>query len=663
MKKQKTRILFLLHLPPPVHGSSMVGKWIRESKLINENFDARYINLLASKSIQETGHVSAGKIFGFVKIWFRIFFELLLHRRPALCYLAMTTTGAAFYRDTLVILLLKVFRVKRVYHLHNKGVIKNARKKFNSVLYRFAFRGADVIVLSKFLYRDIKMFVPGSRVHICPNGIPVFPKQIARKEPEHVPEILFLSNLMEAKGVYILLEAARILKNRGYEFNCIFVGGESDITREKFQKMVAELNLKNYARYLGKKVGEEKEHILEEADIFSLPTFYNKECSPLVLLEAMRNNLPIVATREGGIPSLVDDESNGFLVPQEDAVLLAEKLAVLITNPALRKKMGEAGKKKFESRYTLHHFENRIVRIFENILDPGRNTEVQPDGMVFRRPFLGLELSSRSYQRTVDDLVSLAGAGISSYACVANVHMCMEAYHHPEFAKAVNGADLITPDGMPIAKGIELFYKVHQERVCGMDLLPDLLKASEDSGIKVFFYGGTCEALEKTKKYCSQYYPGLSIAGMISPPFRKLTAEEEQSHVDTINNSGAGFLFVALGCPKQEKWMAEMKGRINACMVGIGGALPVMVGMQKRAPLWMQHSSLEWLFRLMQEPRRLFKRYAVTNTLFVCLVLWNWARQGFRPLASERLAVGGRGGAAQLPAVLGGVDKVSRTAC
>ena len=243
---------------------------------------------------------------------------------------------------------------------------------------------------------------------------------------------------------------------------------------------------------------------------------------------------------------------------------------------------------------------------------------------------ISINITTLHYNDFLSRLSELAVSKQSSYTCVANVHMCIEAYQHKDFAAIVNQADLVTPDGMPLVKALKMLYGINQDRVAGMDLLPDLLKASEAKNITVFFYGGTETMLANTKNYCAQQFPQLQIAGMISPPFRSLTKEEEQEYINTINASGAGFVFVALGCPKQEKWMASMKGRVNACMVGIGGALPVMIGMQKRAPVWMQKASLEWLYRLLQEPKRLFKRYAITNTLFIVLLFRQWVKQYFR---------------------------------
>lgn len=236
-----------------------------------------------------------------------------------------------------------------------------------------------------------------------------------------------------------------------------------------------------------------------------------------------------------------------------------------------------------------------------------------------RKKLLALQIVSGDYQEFVDHLIHLAKSKISSYTCVANVHMLVEAHKDKDFAEVVNGADIVTPDGMPLAKGLKFIYGEKQDRVAGMDLLPDLLRESEKESLPVYFYGGTQEMLDTTEKFCKENYPELKIAGLHSPPFRALSKAEEEVIVQEINNSGARFVFVALGCPKQEKWMAAMKGRINACMIGIGGALPVMVGMQKRAPFWMQKFSLEWLYRLAQEPRRLFKRYFQTNTLFIYL--------------------------------------------
>ncbi|WP_157097890.1 WecB/TagA/CpsF family glycosyltransferase [Niabella ginsenosidivorans] len=250
-----------------------------------------------------------------------------------------------------------------------------------------------------------------------------------------------------------------------------------------------------------------------------------------------------------------------------------------------------------------------------------------------KKKLISIDVSIGTYREQLLQLTRLGENHRSSFVCVANVHMLVEAHKDASFAAVVNSADMVTPDGMPLAKGIKLLHGISQERVAGMDLLPDLLSTAGSSGISVFFYGGTRAMLNKTKEYCANHFPLLRVAGLISPPFRPLSEQEKQEDIAEINASGAGFVFVALGCPKQEKWMAAMHGRVHACMIGIGGALPVMIGLQKRAPVWMQKMSLEWLYRLLQEPKRLFKRYAITNTVFIYLFFKQWSRQGFRPVA------------------------------
>lgn len=238
-----------------------------------------------------------------------------------------------------------------------------------------------------------------------------------------------------------------------------------------------------------------------------------------------------------------------------------------------------------------------------------------------REKFIGLNITTGKYADFVKKIIQMAGIRQSSYVCVANVHMLVEAHIHKSFQDIVNNAQVVTPDGKPLAIGLRVIYGIKQDRVAGMDLLPDLLREAETNHISVFIYGGTPEMLSKTSKYLKDNYPNLTVSGIYSPPFRLLSVEEQEEIVSIINNSNANLVFVALGCPKQETWMATMQGKINSTMIGIGGALPVLIGMQKRAPMWLQKLSLEWLYRLVQEPQRLFKRYLYTNSYF-CVLLF-----------------------------------------
>ena len=233
---------------------------------------------------------------------------------------------------------------------------------------------------------------------------------------------------------------------------------------------------------------------------------------------------------------------------------------------------------------------------------------------------LSINVSTGTYEEFLTAILKSTESNESRYACLANVHMLIEAYRSPDFAKVVRNASIVTPDGMPLSWALKMLHGIKQERVAGMDLLPDLLHKAALNNIPVYFYGGQKNMLEQANDYLKKQYPGLNVAGVYSPPFRPLSKEEDEAVIERINNSGARLVFVVLGCPKQERWMAKMEGRINAVMIGVGGALPVMLGIQKRAPDWMQHSGLEWLYRLGQEPVRLLERYVVTNTTFLVLL-------------------------------------------
>ncbi len=365
---EKKNILFLLHVPPPVHGSSMVGKAIMESKLINSSFDCRYINLLMSRTISETGKPGLMKLLRFAEVWFRLLKEII-RQKPDLCYLALTATGAAFYKDVFLVVLLKIFRVKRVFHLHNKGIRQNSETKANHLLYRFVFKHASVILLSGRLFYEVDNFLPVSGVFICPNGITENNVKASSQplKPRNVVRILFLSNLSILKGVFVLLNACAILHDKKLNFECRFVGGEGDINREKFNQHVSELGLTGCVDYPGPLFGKEKQQAFAEADIFAFPTCY--ETFGLVNLEAMQNQLPVVSTMEGGIPDVVENGVTGYLIPVNDTGALAEKLEILIKNPETRKKMGKAGRQKYEKEFTLKIFEKNINNILHKITE------------------------------------------------------------------------------------------------------------------------------------------------------------------------------------------------------------------------------------------------------------------------------------------------------
>ncbi len=236
---------------------------------------------------------------------------------------------------------------------------------------------------------------------------------------------------------------------------------------------------------------------------------------------------------------------------------------------------------------------------------------------VEKKSLINFSVSIGKYQAFIDEMTELARQKTSVVVYFANVHMYIEAYRNQAFMQLINKADMVTPDGQPLTWMLRLLYGIKQDRVAAMDFMPDMLQRMETEQLPVYFYGGTQEMLDKTDAFVKNKYPKLKVAGLYSPPFRPLTATEEDEIAAKINAAAPGIVFVFLGCPKQEKWMAVMKGKVNAVMTGVGGSVPVTIGMQKRAPQWMCKVGLEWLYRFFQEPRRLFKRYAVTNSLFL----------------------------------------------
>jgi N-acetylglucosaminyldiphosphoundecaprenol N-acetyl-beta-D-mannosaminyltransferase len=197
----------------------------------------------------------------------------------------------------------------------------------------------------------------------------------------------------------------------------------------------------------------------------------------------------------------------------------------------------------------------------------------------------------------------------------------MEANSDSEFNQIFRNADFRLLDGMPLVWSFQLFHGFKPDRIAGRHLMHELLHQASIDGLGVYFYGSTLAKLERATNFLNANYPNLIISGVFSPPFRSLSNEEYQEHANNIQNSGASIVFVALGCPKQERWMHTMRGRIPAVMLGIGIALEVLTGQQKSTPLWMERAGLEWFFRLLKEPNRLWKRYLITNSRFLALFL------------------------------------------
>ena len=230
---------------------------------------------------------------------------------------------------------------------------------------------------------------------------------------------------------------------------------------------------------------------------------------------------------------------------------------------------------------------------------------------------LGVEYTTTVLSDAAAYLISHAKELSGKYVCFSNVHTTVMAADDKEYCSILNGSAATFPDGKPVADKIRAQGYFEAERIAGPDLMSELFRQSEGTEMKHFFYGSTEKTLDSLKKQLSEKHPYMKIAGMYSPPFRELTPEEDSRIVDLINNSGADFVWIGLGAPKQEKWMAAHRDRIKGVMLGVGAGFDFHAGTVKRAPLILQKLGFEWLYRLIQNPKRLLKRYLVTNTKFI----------------------------------------------
>ena len=363
----KPRILFILHLPPPIHGAAMMGKYIQESELINSSFDCFCINLATAGSLSDIGHVSLEKLLKYLLL-LRYISHVVKEIRPELVYITPNAGGKAFFKDFIVVQMLKSMGCKIIAHYHNKGVSAYQSKWIYNFLYKRFFSNLKVILLAENLYKDIAKYVKREDVYICTNGIPSSCKEeMEARRNNVIPHLLFLSNLLISKGVIVLLDALKILKEKEYTFVCQFIGGETaEINAVQFFEEVNKRELSDLVTYVGRKVREEKEAFFRQADIFVFPTYY--ETFGLVNLEAMEYKLPVISTNEGGIPDIVKDGENGLICEKQNPVSLADCIAKLLVDEELRVKMGSAGHEKFCREFTLDKFENRMRDILNQNL-------------------------------------------------------------------------------------------------------------------------------------------------------------------------------------------------------------------------------------------------------------------------------------------------------
>lgn len=364
--KRKPRLLCLVQLPPPVHGPAVVNEQVTRSAYLRDRLELATLPIRNTATLPELGRVSADKIGRALAVGRQLQRELVANP-PDAVYFTLSPSGPAFYRDCAYTAILKARGVRRIYHLHGRGIAAASERPGMRALYRWVFAGADAICLSDSMRADLAGLVPANRIEVVANGVAEAHAAGPRSEAA-VPRILFLSNMARSKGALVLVDALRMLAARGTAFTATFAGARtSDDTLEALEARICELGLADRVRYVGPATGTAKLELFCSHDIFALPTFH--DAFPLVILEAMQQGLPVVSTREGCIPEIVVDGETGLLVARHDAAAFADRLDALLGTPELRRAMGVRGRERYEQHYTMTRFERELGRAIEACLD------------------------------------------------------------------------------------------------------------------------------------------------------------------------------------------------------------------------------------------------------------------------------------------------------
>lgn len=364
---EKPEILFLVPIPPPYHGASLQSKMITNSKVLSGKFRITTYPLKFARNVSEIGKFSLRKLIKMMTYSYKLLIKLILSK-PDLVYMIMSHRGYSFFRDCFFVIIVKLFRVKILFHQRNRGALEKSRKKLNRYLYNWIYKNNYSIALSPLLIYDVKPFVQDKKLFVVPNGIPEIKFNDVIKKKSKLT-ILFLSNLIIEKGVIILLKVLSSLRKKGYKFKGIFVGNWSyNIKEADFVRMVKDFELSEFVEVRGPMYDREKYIIFSQSDIFVFPTFMKHEAFPNVVLEAMRASLPVVTSNVASLPYMVEDGISGFICQKKNVLDFEQKLIKLIENKKLREDMGKKGRERFLRYFNFEKVEKDLARVLTKIV-------------------------------------------------------------------------------------------------------------------------------------------------------------------------------------------------------------------------------------------------------------------------------------------------------
>ncbi len=472
------------------------------------------------------------------------------------------------------------------------------------------------------------------KIYVIPCGVD--PAQYSREElsADGGVTILTVARLVEKKGIRYLIKACDYLKKWGISFRCKIIG-EGDQSKE-LQALVKRLGLEQHVFFLGALESEEVRSQLKEADIFVLPSIRGKDGDqdgiPVSLMEAMATGIPCVSTYVSGIPELIQNFKNGRLVPPGKPGKLAKVLAELILNPDLRRVLGNAARETITSKFNLAINTAKLFEVFKNKTNchvgmESKNLQSKKKSIKsVSRPrvkIISLDVDNVTESETIEAIEKIIKARTPKYICTANVDHIIKCKTDAEFAHIYKNAALSVPDGVPLLWASRMLKKPLKERVNGTNLFIKLCEVSARKNYTVFFLGGPPGVAEKASKKLKAKFPGLNVTGCYAPPpgFEKDVSENEKI-LDMINKSRPDILFVGLGAPKQEKWISRNLSRLKVPVsIGIGASFEYVAGKTRRAPCWMQRAGLEWFYRVIENPKRYWKRYFIDDMKFFPLLI------------------------------------------
>lgn len=426
---------------------------------------------------------------------------------------------------------------------------------------------------------------------------------------------LFVGRLSPEKGIKFLLKT---WENLNVKLKIIGNGPLLDEVKK---------NKSPFISVLGRKNREEIRREMSRSLFLILPSEWY-ENFPMVIIESFANKLPVICSKLGSIEEIIENQFTGLHYNPGDSSDLIKKILWMNSNPEICKKYGENARKTYVEKYSPDKNYKMLMNIYNDTIDKKKSKRFYLLNLVMENHslshILGLRIDITKYSDAVSQIIKWAINSESRYVCAANVHMVMEGWDRSDYKKIVNNADLVVSDGMPLVWGLRLLGFHEATRVRGPELMLQICENASKYKIPIGLYGGREESKEKLVDFLKKKCPGLEISCFVVPPFRSLSTEEQKKTILEFNVSKAGIIFAGIGCPKQEYWMADNRNKINAVMIGVGAAFDIFSGRKPSAPRWMQDYGLEWFFRLMIEPRRLWKRYLKHNTRFVFLFVIQW---------------------------------------